>query len=151
MRRWINFIYHPNQRIACILMLVLSKSEAIHYFESNNHNIDVDALFKAEDTDGDGYVSWKEFSGPKGSEGPPSTPQKQQRQQQQPDPLEQAVAIFQQMDIDGDGKISKEELAATFEAMGEPMTDEFWTESDTNGDGFVSIQEFVGNTGREEL
>ena len=55
------------------------------------------------------------------------------------------------MDIDGDGKISKEELAATFQVLGEEMTDEFWTESDTNGDGFVSIQEFDGNPGREEL
>jgi FK506-binding protein 14 len=127
----------------------ISKSEAKYYFESKSQNIDIDALFNAEDADHDGYVSWEEFSGPKGTEGPPSTRQRQQ--QQEPNALEQVAAIFQQIDIDHDGKISKEELAATFQALGEEMTDEFWTESDTNGDGFVSIQEFVGNSGREEL
>eukprot|EP00984_Skeletonema_dohrnii_P030216 scaffold21542_cov121-Skeletonema_dohrnii-CCMP3373.AAC.1 len=131
----------------------ISRKEAKYYFESKNQNVDIDALFKTEDTDGDGYVSWEEFTGPKGAEGPPSTQQKQQTQEV--NPLEQAAAqaaaIFHQMDLDSDGKISKEELAAAFELMGEKMTDEFWTESDTNGDGFVSIQEFIGDPGREEL
>ncbi|KAL7498704.1 hypothetical protein ACHAWT_008433 [Skeletonema menzelii] len=127
----------------------ISRSEAKSYFESKNQNIDIDALFKSEDSDGDGYVSWEEFTGPKGAEGPPSTQQTQQRQE--PDPLEQAAIIFQQMDVDGDGKISKDELAAAFEALGEEMTSEFWAESDTNGDGFVSVQEFIGDQGHGEL
>ena len=126
----------------------ISRIEAKSYFESKNQHIDIDALFKAEDADKDGYVSWEEFTGPKGAEGPPSTQQQQQRHE--PDPLEQAAIIFQQMDVDGDGKISKEELAAAFEALGEEMTDKFWDESDTNGDGFVSVKEFIGDQGHKE-
>lgn len=127
----------------------ISRSEAKHYFDSKGQNIDIDALFEAEDTDGDDYVSWEEFTGPKGAEGPP--PPRLEQQTQEPDPLEQVAAIFQGMDSDGDGKISKEELAAAFDALGEKMSEEFWDESDANGDGFVSIQEFIGDPGHDEL
>jgi len=127
----------------------ISRSEAKYYFDSKDQNVDIDALFESEDTDGDDYVSWEEFTGPKGAEGPP--PPRQKQQTQEPDPLEQAAAVFQQMDTDRDGKISKEELAATFDALGEKMSDEFWDESDANGDGFVSIEEFFGDPGHEEL
>ena len=123
----------------------ISKSEARRYFENKNQNIDLDALFEAEDADDDGYVSWEEFTGPKGAEGPPKKKTKKQ------DPFDQIAALFQQMDANGDGKISKDELMSVFEAMGEEMTDEFWAESDTNGDGFVSIQEFVGTPEHEKL
>lgn len=121
----------------------ISREEAQTYFAHKNQNIDIDALFKDEDTNGDGYVSWDEFSGPKGSEGPPPSMQ-QNHQRGQPDPVEHVAAIFQQMDTDGDGKISKSELQTAFKSMGHEMTEEFWVESDANGDGHISFAEFVG-------
>ena len=144
----------------------LSKEEAKLYFESKGQMIDIDALFKAEDLDDDGYVSWEEFTGPKG-DGPPdivlqqqrqkmheeqaaqaqARAQQQQQQQQAQDAQQQVVEIFQQMDGDGDSKISKEELAAAFAAMGSKMTEEFWEESDKDRSGFVEFQEFVGDSG----
>lgn len=142
----------------------LSKEEAKLYFESKVQMIDIDALFKAEDLDNDGYVSWEEFTGPKG-DGPPDIVLRQQRQkmqeeqatqarahqqpqqQQAQDAQQQVVEIFQQMDADGDSKISKEELAAAFAAMGSEMTEEFWEESDKDRSGFVHFQEFVGDSG----
>ena len=147
----------------------LSKEEAKFYFESKGQMIDIDALFKAEDLNNDDYVSWEEFTGPKG-DGPPDIVLQQQRRQkmqeeqaaqaraqqqqqqqaqtqQAQDAQQQAVEIFQQMDADGDSKISKEELAAAFAAMGSEMTEEFWKESDKDRSGFVEFQEFVGDSG----
>ena len=142
----------------------LSKGEAKSYFESKGQMIDIDALFEAEDLDKDGYVSWEEFTGPKG-DGPPDVVLQQQRQKmheeqaaqvraqreqaqtQAQDAQQQVVEIFQQMDADGDYKISREELAAAFAAMGGEMTEEFWEESDKDGNGYVDFQEFVGNSG----
>lgn len=140
----------------------LSKEEAKLYFESKGQMIDIDALFKAEDLNDDGYVSWEEFNGPKG-DGPPDIVLQQQRQkmqeeqaaqgraqqqqqQQAQDAQQQVVEIFQQMDADGDSKISKEELAAAFAAMGSEMTEKFWEESDKDQSGFVEFQEFVGDS-----
>jgi len=95
----------------------------------------------------------QEFTGPKGSEEPPKKqrqekkkkqePQKQQAQQQQ---HKQTVgSLFQSMDTDQDGKISKAELARMFEAVGQKMTLEFWAESDPDGDGYITFEEFVGS------
>ena len=144
----------------------LSKEEAKLYFESKGQMIDINALFEAEDSNNDGYVSWEEFTGPKG-DGPPdivlqqqrqkiqeeqaaqarAQQQQQQQQQEAQGAQQQVVEIFQQMDADGDSKISKEELAAAFAAMGSEMTEEFWEESDKDRSGFVEFQEFVGDSG----
>ena len=120
-------------------------------------------MFKEEDKDGDGYISWHEFSGPKGGEEPPKKPteqelkqrrmqqqqmQQQQRQQQQRQKEQIDIAsIVQGIDTDKDGKISKDELAATFKALGHDLTDEFWHESDPDGDGYITFEEFAGTVG----
>lgn len=159
----------------------LTKEEAGEYFAKKGQRIDIDALFDSEDKDGDGTVSWEEFTGPKG-DGPPDylvqkmkreemkmrqaqqreqqrQQKKQQRRQQTPppsDPQQQLAEAFRAIDRDGDGKISKEELGAMFAAYGSEMTDEFWIESDVDGDGYVSFAEFITDTkkkngGTEEL
>jgi len=48
------------------------------------------------------------------------------------------------MDTDKDGKLSKVELAVFFKAIGEDMTEDFWAQSDPDGDGYVLFEEFVG-------
>jgi len=67
-------------------------------------------------------------------------------QQQQTD----TTAVVQSIDMDKDGRISKAELAETFIKLGREMTEEFWLESDPDGDGYVTYQEFLGsdNKGR---
>lgn len=134
----------------------LSKKEAREYFEKMGQAIELDALWKEEDKDGNGYISWEEFSGRKG-DGPPQKQQQQQRQRQQarPDPRKEVAATFHAMDTDKDGRINKSELGEAFKAMGSEMTDEFWRESDGNGDGYISFTEFVGiddeRGGQDEL
>eukprot|EP00581_Thalassiosira_minuscula_P003826 CAMPEP_0183744026 /NCGR_PEP_ID=MMETSP0737-20130205/65519_1 /TAXON_ID=385413 /ORGANISM="Thalassiosira miniscula, Strain CCMP1093" /LENGTH=368 /DNA_ID=CAMNT_0025979661 /DNA_START=159 /DNA_END=1265 /DNA_ORIENTATION=- len=125
----------------------ISKKEAKSYFEGKGQAIDIKALWKAEDKDGDGYISWEEFSGPKGSEPPPKKqppPRRQTQQQQKQAEQAEFGAMFKDVDVDGDGKISKDELANKFKAAGREMTEEFWAEADPDGDGFVSLEEFVG-------
>ena len=146
--------------------LPFSKKEAQKYFSGLGQPIDIDSLFKEEDKDGDGYISWHEFSGPKGGEEPPKKPteqelkqrrmqqqqmqqqqrQQQQQQQRQKEPIDIA-SIVQGIDTDKDGKISKDELAATFKALGQDLTDKFWHESDPDGDGYITFEEFAGTVG----
>ena len=131
----------------------ISKDEAKRYFEGLGQPIVIESLWEDEDKDGDGYISWEEFTGPKGNEGPPQK-QKQQKQQQHQQQSEQTqpndiATFFQGIDADEDGKISKAELANTFKAMGQEMTEEFWAESDPDGDGYVLFEEFMGSDKRE--
>ena len=137
----------------------ITREEAKHYFEGLGQLIDLDSLWKDEDKNGDGHISWEEFSGPKGSEGPPPPQQKQrqkqqQTQQQQTEPANNIATLFENIDTDKDGKISKEELQNMFKALGQEMPEDFWRESDPDGDGYVSFEDFVGssdkNTGRGE-
>jgi len=149
----------------------LSREEASKYFDSKNQPIDIDGLWAAEDKDSDGYISWGEFTGPKG-DGPPRQQRKKdggteqrrqkkrQEEKQRPPPkqepkqeqeeqsaAEQVARIFHQMDADKDMKLSREELSGVFKAMGQEMTDEFWDESDGDGNGYVSFEEFLGPKG----
>ncbi|KAL7540961.1 hypothetical protein ACHAXR_010518 [Thalassiosira sp. AJA248-18] len=127
----------------------ISKDEAFSYFEGLGQTINLESLWKDEDKDGDGVISWDEFTGPKGSDGPPQK-QKHHHQQQQQDTgqVNDVASLFQNIDVDKDGKISKTELGNMFKALGQDMTDEFWTESDPDGDGYVLFEEFIGsNTG----
>ena len=49
----------------------LSPSELMEYFEMQGSSLP-EGLMEREDKDGDGFISWEEFSGPKG-EKPPGT------------------------------------------------------------------------------
>ena len=47
----------------------LSVEEVSAYFESQGASLP-DGLMEGEDKDKDGFISWEEFSGPKGKEAP---------------------------------------------------------------------------------
>ena len=141
----------------------ISKSEAKKYFDGLGQPIDLDSLWEAEDKDNNGYISWEEFTGPKGSEGPPKQQpqrqnkpkqqqQKQQRakEQQQADKINEIATLFQNLDVDKDGKLNKEELANTFKLLGQEMPEEFWLESDPDLDGFVTFEEFIGSDDKKK-
>jgi len=126
----------------------ISKGEAKRYFEGLGQAINLDSLWKEEDKDGDGYIQWEEFSGPKGNEEPPkkqTQQQQQQPQQTESERINDIATIFQNIDIDKDGKISRAELTDAFKALGQEMTDGFWKESDPDGDGYVLFEEFIGS------
>lgn len=156
---------------------LISVEEARMYFDALGQAINLDGLWKEEDIDHDGYISWMEFTGPKGTEGPPpprdsSTTQKEDRRwrRRQEEKQEERhvnqhttqtttiasekgngdnniATLLQSIDTDNDGKISKIELAAIFRSLGQEMMEEFWRESDPDGDGYVSYEEFVGSGG----
>jgi len=74
----------------------------------------------------------------------------QQHQQQHRQHSEQGVdaaRIAQKIDMDMDGKISKAELASVFEGGGAKMTEEFWKESDPDGNGYITYDKFFGSAG----
>jgi Ca2+-binding EF-hand superfamily protein len=125
----------------------ISIDEAREYFEGLGQVVDLDSLWNDEDADGDGYISWDEFKGSKGSEGPPPKRKKtgpqqgEQRHQEQ----ETVDTLIRRIDSDEDGRISKAELAYIFEEMGGELTEDFWDESDPDGDGFITFEEFAGS------
>mmetsp|Transcript_589 Transcript_589/g.1161 ORF Transcript_589/g.1161 Transcript_589/m.1161 type:complete len:213 (-) Transcript_589:50-688(-) len=48
----------------------ISKDEVGAYFKAQGQDEVPDELWQREDTDSDGFISWAEFSGPKGTENP---------------------------------------------------------------------------------
>jgi len=129
----------------------ISMDEAREYFEGLGQEVNLDSLWEDEDTDGDGYISWDEFKGPKGSEGPPPKMPKQhkkeaQAQEHHQQEQESIETLVQKIDADKDGKISKAELAHIFKEMGGELTEDFWEESDPDGDGFLTFDEFTGSS-----
>ena len=121
--------------------------EAREYFEGLGQVVDLDSLWKDEDANGDGYISWDEFKGSKGDEGPPPKGKRtgQHRGEQRHQEQETVETLIQRIDSDEDGRISKAELAHIFVEMGGELTDEFWDESDPDGDGFITFEEFAGS------
>lgn len=118
----------------------ISKPEAERYFEEEKgQKIDLDALWKEEDKDGDGFIQWEEFSGPKGGQEPPKKKQPPPKNNEK-----DVVRIFQQMDVNKDGKLSRAELTDAFKPMGREVTDEIWNGSDPDGDGYILFEEFTG-------
>lgn len=136
----------------------ISIDEAREYFEGLGQMVNLDTLWNDEDTNGDGYISWEEFKGPKGSDPPPKIPPKQKKkakqhhqQSKQGSGANDIASIAQRMDTDKDGLISKAELAAVFEEAGSKMTNDFWAESDPDADGFITFDEFLGNSNNRAL
>ncbi|KAL3771913.1 hypothetical protein ACHAW5_008026 [Stephanodiscus triporus] len=126
----------------------ISADEAREYFERMGQEVNLDKLWEDEDKDADGYISWDEFKGPKGSEGPPpKMPKKHAKGQQHKQPQQENIeTLVRQIDTDEDGKISKAELSNIFKEMGGELTESFWEESDPDGDGFITYEEFLGTT-----
>lgn len=137
----------------------LSKEEVITYFEKQDQAIDMDGLWKDEDKDEDGYISWDEFTGSKGDHPPgrnKTTPAKKpqrannkqatnnkKKEQSSKDDL---LNLFRDLDQNKDEKLSREELLVLFSQVGQPLTDEFWDSSDNDKDSFVSYEEWVGSS-----
>mmetsp|Transcript_11553 Transcript_11553/g.16710 ORF Transcript_11553/g.16710 Transcript_11553/m.16710 type:complete len:422 (-) Transcript_11553:42-1307(-) len=89
-------------------------------------------IFETEDGDNDGFLSWAEFNGPKGTVDPKETLQKN---------------LFLILDTDRDGSISTEEFGLNKLALGDEETEALFKEDDKNGDGLISWQEFSGPKG----
>ena len=87
-----------------------------------------------EDQDGDGFVSWEEFGGPKGASTPEAPPN-----------------LFEELDVSPrDGKLSPDEVLAHFKKQNPSITslpDGTVEEEDRDGDGFISWEEFRGPKG----
>mmetsp|Transcript_32487 Transcript_32487/g.39929 ORF Transcript_32487/g.39929 Transcript_32487/m.39929 type:complete len:303 (-) Transcript_32487:298-1206(-) len=118
----------------------ISVEEAEDYFDQKEQPINIDKLWKDEDKDKDGFISWDEFTGPKGDR-PPPQPIKKEPQQAEVS----AATIFKDLDIDSDGKLTRKELNVLFVEIGQELTDKFWDDSDLDKDGFVSWAEFIGS------
>lgn len=93
-----------------------------------------DGFWEQQDKDGDGYISWDEFTGPKGDRKPPT-----------------AIGMFNVVDTDKSGYITREELAAYAMAMHKiELKDEVWEREDKNEDGIITWDEFTGGKGRHK-
>jgi len=96
---------------------------------------DVAQLINAADTDGDGYIEYKDGEFMKLLD---------ELDDADDDTVEQA---FKTLDKDGSGKISASELRELVTTHGNPMTEEeadkLIAMADTNGDGEIDYNEFI--------
>lgn len=99
----------------------------------NTKTYDVGDAFQAADTDGDGFINFKEFMRVQNLEGGVN-----------PTDIRSAFKAF---DLDGDGKISAEELLQVQRMLGEKCSLENCKKMvrgvDANGDGLIDMDEFV--------
>ena len=121
----------------------ISKSEMADKFIKMGQSPMTEIFWKQSDPDGDGFVTYDEFI----ADMKEMQRQQQQQQQQQQGQQQQTdmTAVVQSIDTDKDGRISKAELAETFIKLGQEMTEEFWLESDLDGDGYITYEEFIGS------
>ncbi len=111
----------------------LSRSEVEAYMEVVIGRKHIpEGFWEKQDTDGDGYISWEEFTGPKGDT--------------QPDP---APNVFEIVDTDEDGFLTRDELEVFAQRVHKrSVPDSVWKREDKDGDGLVSWEEFTGAKGR---
>lgn len=122
----------------------LSKQEAKEYFDLKENPVDIDALWKDEDKDEDGFVSWEEFTGSKGDGPPKKEEQNQYLTEEEEEDFDEVVSIFKQIDTDSDLIVSKKEMSTFLKASGQNMeTDEVWNSMDLNSDGKIDWNEFL--------
>ncbi|CAM8883871.1 unnamed protein product [Rhodiola kirilowii] len=61
--------------------------------------------------------------------------------------IEELRQVFRKFDVNGDGKISSSELGAMITSLGQTATEEeiekMVLEADKDGDGFISLEEFI--------
>ena len=92
-----------------------------------------DGFFEKQDKDGNGFLSWEEFTGPKGDK-----------------PPREAINAFEIIDTDKDGYLSRDELEEfAMRVHGKKVPDDVWAREDKNGDDKISWEEFTGQKGRE--
>lgn len=113
----------------------ISRDEFAQGFEE-----EPEGLWDNEDKNGDGFISYDEFGGPKGGAGGNSGGSPPQGGGAS-DPSE----VFYVMDTDGDNRISKEEFDAHFENLGVEPNDALFKRDDQNNNGFIEFDEFGGN------
>ena len=93
--------------------------------------------FERLDRDGDGYVSKKEFPGPRGAA--QDRPREQRRAGNQgarrQGPMQAAWGSFKDLDTDEDGQLSEAEMRAPIQGL---------AELDVNGDGMLDRNEMRG-------
>lgn len=105
-------------------------------------------FMEEQDTDGDGQLSWNEFTGPKVPEPPVADAE-------ETDPDE--IPLFAQIDMNGDAFLDKAEVEEFFGTIGQDVPEDLWGHEDMNKDGRISWNEFTGPKGtvppsaREEL
>ncbi len=111
----------------------LSREEVLNYMEEKLGRRSLPPGFwEKEDADGDGYISWDEFTGPKGDEKPLT-----------------AIEIFESIDTDESGFISRDELEDfSMRTHHFELREEAWQQQDKNGDGIIQWDEFTGGKGR---
>ncbi|KAK7331082.1 hypothetical protein VNO77_25295 [Canavalia gladiata] len=89
--------------------------------------------FEAMDSDGDGFIDFKEFMEMFNVEGKVKETE--------------IKSAFQVFDLNGDGKISAEELSQVLKSLGESCSlsacKKMVTGVDGNGDGFIDFNEFM--------
>ena len=133
----------------------ITREEMVAFFKELGQ-VPQDGLFEGEDKDGDGRISWDEFSGPKGEEGKgnqggggggPAQQQQHQPNQQQQQAKPQRN-LFVEVDTNRDSRITKRELETFFEAAtGEPPNDTLFSREDADSSGWISWEEFSGPKG----
>lgn len=96
--------------------------------DSENSDIDIDALLSELDSDGSGSISQDELSAALPPPPPPAG---------MGGPGESAADLISELDTDGDGSISSDELAA----LGSSDDSELFTQLDSDGSGAISRDE----------
>ena len=106
---------------------------ALKALDSGISDTEVAKAFQSIDSDGDGFVDFKEFMEMYNAGGGVKASDIQ--------------SAFQVFDLDGNGKISAEELSQVLKKLGEGCSlkacRKMMKGVDTNGDGFIDINEFM--------
>ena len=119
----------------------LTDSEIAEFFEMMGKP-NPPTFMEAQDTDGDGQISWDEFTGPKGTEPPSADADEEETDSDE-------IPLFAQIDLNGDAFLDKAEVEEFFGNIGQPVPEDLWGHEDQNRDGRISWNEFTGPKGTE--